>query len=79
MSKLIVPVLFNGLLFAALVIGLASVQPIGVLAYACLHIPALVWLGSAMSSAWSSRRRHVVILSDDEFARVRGVKSRSLG
>lgn len=72
MGKLIAPVIFNLLLLVGLIIGLTAVQPIGMLAYTCLHIPALVWLGWSIRGVLASQRKHVVMVSDDELSRIRG-------
>ncbi len=72
MGRLIAPIIVNVLLIVGLIVGLAAVQPIGVLAYTCLHIPALLWLGWSIRGVLASQRKHVVVLSDDEMARIRG-------
>jgi len=72
MGKLIAPVIFNLLLLVGLIIGLTAVQPIGMLAYTCLHIPALVWLGWSIRGVLARQRKHVVMVSDDELSRIRG-------
>lgn len=72
MTRLIVPIIINVLLIVGLIVGLTAVQPLGVLAYTCLHIPALLWLGWSIRGVLANQRKHVVMVSDDELSRIRG-------